>query len=1028
MNLTRFVLRRPLSLILCVLSLVVFGFVSVTGTTLELTPEMEMPVMLVTTVYVGASPDDTDKLLSKPIEEAVDTLNGIDSVSSYSMENSSIVLLTYEYGTNMDSAYIDLKKKMDGVVSDLPEDAETPNIMEIDINDTASVTLSIKNSTKNNLYNYVDEKIVPEFEKISSVASVEIGGGQKSYIKTELIAEKLKQYNLSMNSVVTAIGSADFSYPAGNAKVGGLDLAVSTGVSYDDVESLKKIPISINAGSVVYLEDVANVYEAVEEKESISRYNGEDTISLGLKKQQSSSAVDVSKDVHKVIEKLTAADKNMEIIVVSDNSDDIMASLKSVAETLVLAILISMAIIFLFFGDMKASLIVGSSIPIAIFAALIMMGAMGFSLNVITLGALVLGVGMMVDNSIVVLESCFRGAENIMGQETYFSGAKISIHDYKRAALEGSKMVLSAVIGSTATTCVVFLPMAVLQGMTGQLFKPLGFTIVFCMLASLISAITVVPLCYALYRPEEKEKALANAPIKKLQAVYRKWIRLLLPKKKTVIIVSVILLLISFGLASQLDMELMPTGDTGAIAVTVETRPGLTIDNVNEVLKQVEEVVSTDKNIESYMLTYGGGGLSASGGSSATLNAYLYDDSKVTCDELIDKWKPAMSRLKNCNIKMEVASSTSMSMSAGTSDYELILQSTQYEDLKQASDLVVKDLLGRNEVTKVHSTLENAAPVIKIIVDPIKASAEGLSPVQVAGTVRGMLSGTEAAKMDADGESISIMVEYAPGEYDTIDDIQAMTLQNAAGGSVALTDIAEISYKDSPQTIQRTDKQYQVTVSADYTQKAGKDIEKTLNKAMEKYTKGSVSTALSAMDESMQDEFKGLLGAIAAATFLIFIVMGIQFESIKFSVMVMTTIPFALIGSFGLLFLADVPISMTSLLGFLMLIGTVVNNGILYVDTVNQYKEDMPLKEAIIEAGATRMRPIFMTTLTTVVAMIPMALAYGDNGEMMQGLALVNVGGLVASTILSLIVLPVYYLIMNGKPKKRSSMKERMAK
>jgi len=1026
MNLTKFILRRPLSLILCVLALVVFGFVSITGTTLELTPEMEMPMMLVTTVYVGASPDDVDELLSKPIEEAVDTLNGIDSVTSYSMENSSIVLLTYEYGTNMDTAYIDLKKKIDSVISDLPEDAKDPNIMEIDINDKASVRLSVKNEEQSNLYNYVDEKIVPEFEKIGSVASVDINGGQESYIKIELISEKLDQYHLSMNNLVSAIGSADFSYPAGNTHVGGLELSVSTSVSYDNIESLKKIPISTGAGSIIHLEDIANVYEALEDKSSISRYNGEDTISLDIKKQQSSSAVDVSKNVKEVIEKLTAADENLDIIVVSDDSEDIMASLKSVAETLVLAIAISMVVIFLFFGDLKASLIVGSSIPIAIFAALIMMRTMGFSLNVITLGALVLGVGMMVDNSIVILESCFRGADNLMGQETYFSGAKISIHDYKRAALDGSKMVLNSVIGSTVTTCVVFLPLAALQGMSGQLFKPLGFTIVFCMLASLISAITVVPLCYALYRPEEKENALANAPIKKMQDVYRVWIRSLLKKKKTVLLISVILLLLSFGLATQLDMKLMPAGDTGRVDVTIETRPGLTIDNVNGVLQEVEKVVAADKDIESYMLTYGGSGLRVSGASKATLSAYLSDDTKVSCDEIINRWKPEMNRLKNCNIKMEVGSP--IEMTTDSSDYELILQSTQYDDLKKTSDLAVKDLMKRSGITKVHSTLENAAPVVKINVDPIKAAAEGLSPVQVAGTVRSMLSGVEATKIDVDSESISVMVEYAEDEYDTIDDVQEIIVKNATGNSIALRDIADISYKDSPQTIRREDKQYHVTISAEYTSEADKDTEKLLNKEMKKYEKGSVSIGLSAMDESMKDEFNSLFGAIAAAVFLIFIVMGIQFESVKFSIMVMTTIPFALIGSFGLLYLADVPISMTSLLGFLMLIGTVVNNGILYVDTVNQYKEDMNLKEAIIEAGATRMRPIFMTTLTTIVAMIPMALAYGENGEMMQGLALVNVGGLIASTALSLIVLPIYYLILNGKPRKRASMKERMVK
>jgi len=1005
MGLTRSVLKRPVTTVLAVLCLIVFGISSIFSSKLELTPEMEMPMVVVFTVYPGANPEDVDELVTKPIEDEIGTLNGIKSVNSYSNENMSMVLLQYEYGTDMDKAYSDLKKKTDAMQSSLPDDVQTPTIMEFNINDQATMYLAVNNDKADNLYNYVDEKIVPELEKISSVASVDISGGREEYIRVEVIPEKLKQYHLSMNSLVTAVASANLAYPAGSTEVGSQSLSVTTGVEFDDMESLKRIPITVGNGNTIYLEDVANVYSTLKDAAGIGRYNGKDTVALGIKKQQKSSAMDVSKAVNRTISRLTEVNPDLQIVVVNDNSDQINGSLISVLQTMIAAIIVSMVVIFLFFGDLKASLIVGTSIPVSILAALVMMRVMGFSLNVITLGSLVLGVGMMVDNSIVVLESCFRSTKGK------------GFNEFHKAALEGSSIVIQSIIGSTATTCVVFLPLAFLSGMTGQMFKPLGFTIVFCMVASLISAMTIVPLCYMMYRPKERTTAPLSGLVTKMQNGYRSIMNSLLPKKKTVMFTTVALLVISLFLATQLKMELMPANDQGTISITVGLRPGLGIEKANEILSEVEDYVANDEDVESYMLSYGSSGLSISGGSSASLTAYLKDDRKRSTKKVVDEWRPVLTSIPDTNITLSSQSAMSM-MGGGNEGVEYILQSTQYDELKAASDKIVQALKNRPEVTRIHSSLENSAPVIKIEVDPLKAAAEGLTPAQVGGTVNLMLSGKEATTLDVNGGEISVMVEYPDGEYDTIDQVKGIVLDTATGGSVALTDIADIYFKDSPQNIVRADKEYQVTITGDFVKGIEKNdqdaIETTIYKeAVLPNMSESITRAQNSMDEAMAEEFGALAGAIGLAVFLIFVVMAAQFESPKFSIMVMTTIPFSLIGSFGLMFLADATISMPSLLGFLMLVGTVVNNGILYVDTANQYRSDMDRDTALIEAGATRLRPILMTTLTTIVAMIPMALGIGDSGEMMQGMALVNVGGLLASTTLSLLMLPIYYTLMN---------------
>jgi multidrug efflux pump subunit AcrB len=1008
MGITKFVLRRPVTTFLVILCLIVFGISSLFGSKLELIPNMEMPMMVVTAVYPGASPKDVNDLVTKPIEDKVETLSSVKQVTSYSNENMAFVLLQYEYGTNMDKAYTDLKKSLDSVKGSLPDDVDTPNIMEFNINDAATMTIAVNNDAQENLYNYVDNNIVPEIEKLSSVASVDVSGGRENYIKVEAIPEKLAQYKLSLQSLAQAVSGADFSYPAGKTTLGSQFLSVTTGETFDTLESLKNIPITLPSGSTIYLQDVAKIYSTYADASGIGRYDGKDTIALGIHMQESSSAGEVSRQLHKVIDELTSQNSSLQMVVVNDNSEQIQSSLQSVQQTMIMAVIISMVILWLFFGDVKASLIVGTSIPLSIMTALILMRAVGYSLNMITMGSLVLGVGMMVDNSIVVLESCFRATKGK------------GFDEFHKAALEGSGTVLNSIIGSTLTTCVVFLPLGLLSGLSGQMFGPLGFTIVFCMTASLISAMTVVPLCYVLYRPKERTTAPLSGPVRAMQDFYRGVMRRLLRHKALVMIASAALLAVSILLATQLRVELMPDTDEGQIAVTVEMRPGIDTDHASEVLSQVEDYVKADPDVDHYLLSYGSTGLSYSTGSSATLTAYLKDKRSRTTREVANAWRPELTKLPDTNITVAMSSATAMS-STSNGDVQYILQSATYDKLKSNSDAIVKRLKQDSRLTKVHSTLENSAPVLQIEVDPTKAEAEGLTPAGIGASVNAMLSGVDkAATLDVNGSDIEVRVEYPDGQYDNIEKIRGIMLPTQKGSSVALTDVADVYFKDSPQSITRNDKQYQVTVSASYadgvTKKEKSKLKDTIfTDTVQPMLESGVTRGENMNDQMMNEEFAALGRAILIAVFLVFVVMAAQFESPKFSLMVMTTIPFSLIGVFGLLFLMDVSVSMTSILGFLMLVGTVVNNGILYVDTANQYQVHMNEDDALVEAGATRLRPILMTTLTTVVSMIPMALAFGDNGEIMQGLAVVNVGGLTASTILSLLMLPVYYKLMSNK-------------
>ena len=990
MNLTKLALRRPVSAVLLIIMIIIFGFTSFGDLEQELTPEMETPMLMIMTLYSGAGPEDVEDLVTSPLEDAIASLSDVKTVTSRSAENQSMIMIQYEYGTDMDEAYDKLKKKVDSAQRNLPDSVNAPTIMEMAMDQSDTMNLSITGDVPGGLYNYVDNNIVPELEKLSGVASVSTYGGQQEYVSITLNSEALQQYDLTMNNVVSAVSSADFSLPAGDVDVGSLNLSVSTGMSYKTLESLKNIPITVGQGQVILLSDIATISEARKESEMLSRYDGQDTVTVGIAKQQSATAQEVSAAVYQTIDQLQSeAGDSLSITVTSDSYESIKSSLDSVRSTLIIAIIISMVILLLFFGDLKASLITASSMPVSVLIAFIFMKYADFSLNIISMASLVIGVGMMVDNSIVVLESCFRSRAE--GKSLY------------DAAIDGTKAVTASIVASTITTIVVYLPLALINGMSGQLFRPLGFIIAFTMVASLLSAMTIVPLAFYFYQPKEKDTAPLSRPLKKLTAAYEKLLRKSIYRKKTVFAITALLLIAALFSATGINMELMPATDEGTIAISVSTRPGLRFEEQSEILERVEAVIAANEDVAHYTLR----------GQNFTVD--LRDDRTHSTADIISQWKVDMRTILDCDIEISNSSAmSSMNMPADQSRF--VLRGTDYDELKSAAASLVKTLGSRSDVTYAASSLSSGAPSLKIEIDPVKAAAEGFTPAQVASTVNAVMTGQEAAAIIEDGEEKSVYVEYPTDQYQSVADLQGLTLSTASGQSLPLSDIAEIRYVDSPQSISKEDGYYTVTltveVAPDNMTASKQEISQMVYGAA---LPESVTFGTNSLQQSMDDEFSQLYGAIFSAILLVFMVMAMQFESPRFSLMVMVCVPFSFIGSLLILSLTGSSINMTSLLGFLMLIGTVVNNGILYVDTVNTYKLTMSREDALVQAGVTRLRPILMTSLTTTLSLAPLAIGIGQNAEMMQGFAIVAIGGMLASTILALLLLPTFYMAMDKK-------------
>ena len=1010
---TKFVLRKPVTAFLIMLSIVFFGVISILTFQYELMPSISMPMYAVVTIYPGAQPEDIDINITKKLEDELYNLQGMKHLQGTSRENMSILAVQYDYGQNMNQAYTDLKKAVDQVKSKFPDDVQEPTIYEMDISSMPSIKISVRNKATKDIYNYVTNTMVKELEKIADVSSVDTAGGREDYVKIALKPDMMERYNLSMSTLNAIIANADFSLPGGNVNVGDRELAITTGVNYDSVESFKSIPIITGNKRTLYLEDIADVYKTKKEQTQVGRYDGEECMVVSITKTQSASTVSLSNEVKKTLKKLQDADPNLEAVIVEDSANNVNNSIKSVFETMIIAIILSMLIIFLFLGDIKASLIIGTAIPFSILTAFVLMNLNGYTLNIITLSALVLGVGMMVDNSIVVLEACFRASDEYEGKK--------GVSYYCLAALKASKTIGASVFGSTLTTVVVFAPLGFLSGMSGQFFKPLGFTIVFCMLASYVSAITVVPLTYVLVRPTEKQNSPVGGLVRLLQSLYRRDLPKLLRHKWLTALVSILILVGSFMLIRTFDSELVASTDNGMIKMNIITKPGLTLEARDKIYSELEEFVKSKPEAEHYILSNSASSMSLSGSSSGqALVVYLGDKHKrKKTDDIINDWKMELANVTSCTIELSSYSTSAVSMFVmpKSDKFEMLIQGNEFKYIKEAKDRIVKQLEQRIDCSNISSTLDNAAPRIRVEIDPILAASEGFTPAQVGGLLYNMLSGIKVMDKTIDGEVYNVYLEYDEKEYNTVEKVSNIKLKSASNTETTLRDIAKIYYEDNPSGIPKYDKKYRCTITTFFNENATENTKQEIQKEIvEPLYSRYVEKAVSMVDDMMQEEFTALGIAVAIAAFLVFVVMASQFESVRYSLLVMGTVLFSASGAIIALWLANLKLSMVVLLGMLMLIGTAVNNGILYIDTVNQFLDDgKELEWSLVEAGAIRLRPIFMTTLTTIVSMIPMSIAYGENGEVLQGLAVVDIGGLISSTAMAFFILPVYYYIFSRK-------------
>ena len=992
MGITRFGLKRPISAFMIILVIAVFGIGSLFGFSVDLLPQLEMPVLMVRTAYEGADPETVDATVSQLIEETAETLSGVNTIQTYSYEDYSAVMLRYDYGEDVAFHYMKLQNALAEAKEALPEDAGDPVIIEMDVDTQPTLDIAAHAEDEKEVLAFLNEGMLAELENLPSVAKVEVFGGKTNYVRVELKENLLNQYGLTMDTVAEYIAAADFAIPIGTVSQGKQQLDVSSSASRNTIQELKAIPLRGKDGGLLRLEDIADVDWAVKDAESISHFNGEENVTIRVTRSTRASALELSEDVTTLIDKYEKQSANVAFEIFNDGGDEVENAVRTLGITLVLGVLFAVVVAYLFFGNLKTSLIAGSSILISLLTTLIAMNLRGFTMNIVTMGALIIAIGLITDTSLVVLESCFRR-----------KGMGIS---RREAAIEGASDVGKSVFASTVTTIAVCLPLVFMEGFSAQLFEPLGYIIIFSAVASLLSAAVFVPLFFVVFQPNEKKNPKFAAKFEKLEQRYEWLVRKLLHYKEIVLAVSMLCFAISCAAVIYTDTELMPKSESDIINVNVEFRSGMKSEKIEEKLIIIEELIDTYLDIQDYSMTVSG--------STANISLYLKEDSKMSWEKFAEDFKEKTKDYAGIDINIYKVS--------GTSEYEngeaeeTVLAGYKLEDVKEAAAELAERYRDIPGAIAVFSSTETEATKVEVEIDSLKAMNYGLTSAEVAQTLRKVLNGQEVMRLEEEDREYSVYLEFSEDAYATPQDLMNVNISAPNGTSVPLSEIASLKYTDAQECIVRRDGKYMATVSVTCLDKYRDDVRAAMDQEWLKMDDHlGVFKEKNETGRYMDEEFPVLCKAIAAAVFLVFVVLVILFESPKYALMIMLSIPLGLFGAFLLVFVTGSTWNLVSLIGILLLIGLVLNNGIRYTETATQLSKTLDIENALVETGKLRMRPILITALALIASIFPMAVWRGAGNGMMQDMAIVIIGGIVSATVLILLVFPVFYLFMYGK-------------
>ncbi|MBS5702833.1 MAG: efflux RND transporter permease subunit [Butyricicoccus pullicaecorum] len=1004
MKIADFCIKHKVTTILAFVMIVIFGAASFGALPLALMPNIELPMAIVMTTYAGAGPEEIENLVTKPIESACASVAGMDELQSQSSENMSIVMVTFTDGTDMDQALVDMREKIDLAKASLPDDASAPTVMKMDIDSMPVVMIGLKGNDLAQMQSVADDDIAPRLERIDGVASVNVMGGYENEVAIETYNDRLEGYGLSVSYIGQMLGADNVAMPAGEVQNGTQKLSVRADGEYKSVEDVENTLIPLPAGGTVRLGEIAKVSMSAKDQDAIAKVDGEPCLLVSVSKQSGVNTVQVAERALKAMERLAEENPTLNYSVLMNQSDYINKTVDSVIQNIIFGVVFAALVLLVFLRDLGSTAVISVSMPVCIVSVFLIMRALNITLNMMSLGGMAMGVGMIVDNSIVVLENIFR-----------FRSDGFSRWD---SCTKGAAEVSLSITASTLTTIAVFLPLGLSGGMAGMMFKEFCITIVALLTASLLIALTLVPLlCYLTMDRGKRRLRVANDAgdlgDKPLMRKYKGLLKLFITKRKIAVITSIAMIavfIVSIGAAG---MELIPEMDQGQITVSVGMPIGAEMEETEAIEDRIASIAEkTIPEMDTLYYSTGGSGL-MSGGSSVTIMLVDLKDRKRSATEIANELRDNLKDIAGCELSVETASSMGSMSGAAIS---LSLSGNDYDELVQAGDDLVDRISALPDAVEVTSSAADEEPRISVKVNRENATRFGLTAATIGSAVRGQINGSTATTMKIGGEEYDITVRGDETSKASLDALKALMVPTQTGGSVPLSLVADISTELAPQTIVRDNQSRTITVTGDSLSGDAVTLNQDVQKILDEYQMpDSVSIESGGEMADMEESFGTLGFALVVALGLVYFVLASQFESFIMPVVIMMILPIGLLGAMFGLPVTGNKISMVSIIGVIILAGTVVNSSIVLIDYIQTRRgrgEDK--NTAILNACPRRVRPVLMTTLTTILGLLPMAFSGGEGSEMMRPMAIVMITGMIISTIVTLLFTPVYYSLIDS--------------
>jgi HAE1 family hydrophobic/amphiphilic exporter-1 len=1024
MRISDFSVNRRVTVFMLTLLVIILGGISLSKLGLEMLPDMDYPVISIITSYSGASSEDVEETITKPIETAIAAVKDIKSVKSESMESVSLIMVEFNWGTNLDFAAQDLRDMIDQIADYLPRDVSRPLVMKFNLSQMPILMYGVTGGENTfELRKLLEDDIATRLKTLRGVASVMVMGGDEAEKQIIVDSQKLQYYNIDINAVVQMIGAANLNMAADHVIQQNDDYLLRTIAQYASNEEIANTPVHYTAdGKTIYLKDIATIHDGFKEKRYHIRTDHAPTAMMMISKESGANSLTVAQAVQDDIRRIQEDYTDLRFNEIMDMGLPIKQVTNGAVNNLILGGVLAILIMFLFLRNWRPTLAISLAIPISVVATFIPVFLAGYSLNIMTLGGLALGIGMLVDNSIVVIENIYRHLE--MGKGKF------------AAAKEGAGEVAMAITASTLTTIAVFLPMIFAEGITGILVRGLALTVAFSLFASLFVSLTIVPaIAASLFRRTGNQSTVSKS--ERMFEGVRNWytgiLKWCLQHRTATISIVVLMLVGSLSLTLFIGTEFMPEQDMGFMMLNVKMPVGTSLAETDAVVKQIEGIMADYPDIQHVMALVGP--MSDAQAQADPTNPHEVNEAQVYCrlKEMKDRVLTAETLQQLIRARIPQITGTDISFmsgdqmmgGSGKKPIELNVYGKDLARLRNIAADIELRLKSMDNLADITNTMREGKPEMHIIIDRQKAFRYGLTAAQVASAIKTATAGTIAGIYRQEGEEIDILVRVDKPYRESFADIEHLPLTTPGGMTIPLNQICHLQESIGPKTISHEKQTRKVTIAASVvgTQDMGgtaRRVQQQL-KPLENQLEAGYFIEYGGSYQDMEEAFVSLSLALLLAIVLVYIVMASQFESFTQPFVVMFTMPLAIIGVMLILFATGTTLSVASFVGGIILAGIVVNNGIVLIDHTNQLRAGgMHKFQALVQAGLDRLRPVLITASTTILGMLPMALSRSEGSELKAPMALTVIGGLISATILTLVVIPVIYSTLSRKKKQSS--------